>query len=379
MKRQRRNKKAGVPPPPTPKVPSPKQGDLKEIYKKLITASITNRISALFEAVGWWDEAIKHYMVGAKMTPEQIKRFGQANKSRNLAIGAGTDQEREAALTRTISLLEGVWAKQHILSYKPYYKQYEESKVKLEAKEAAATQRFQTLLEALNAAFNPLDRTFHIVKQTNSGAIREFDGENKILISMSLAKELNGKIKQEGLLPVLFSEVNTIIKSAGIDQITDPNAPGNIKHVMNFQKMLEAVPTALDGILQYVNNQSKGKIFKQYSGTLEATATGAVVNIPSVKAARVKTSGTNTPRVPRQHTSKGGAKVGGRYAPGSAMAVLYEALEDQKVHALSEVFKAVSGIVNNPADRMRYLIKHGERSGKWKIIQQNNTIQMVIP
>ena len=98
-RRRSMRKKAGVPPPPTPKVPVPRQGELKAIYKKLITANISNRIAALGEALDWWDEAQKHFMTsGIKLNPNQIKLMSLALKSRNLAIGAGTEPEKEQAL-----------------------------------------------------------------------------------------------------------------------------------------------------------------------------------------------------------------------------------------------------------------------------------------
>jgi len=95
-------KKAGVPPPPTPKVPVPRQGELKEIYKKLVTANISTRIAALGEALDWWDAAQKHFMLAAKLNPNQIKLMSLALKSRNLAIGAGTEPEKEQALLTAV-------------------------------------------------------------------------------------------------------------------------------------------------------------------------------------------------------------------------------------------------------------------------------------
>jgi hypothetical protein len=378
MKRRRRSKTPGVPPPPVVKLKSPSYGDLKIIYRKLVTANQSTRVAALFEAFDWWDAAIKYFMHKTKITPEQIKKFGVANKMRNLAIGGSNDNEKESAALQTLVLLEKIWAKEMVPGVKHYYKKYEENKDHLELKEAAATARFQTVLEALNESFKSLNLTFELVKKTNSGNIREYDGVNKILLSFTLAKVLNEKIKHEGLLPVLFSEAFTVIKSSGIEAITDPDAPGQIKHVPNLQMMLKSVPVVLEGILQYISNANPKKIFRAYSGTLEATANATIPAAqPGVKIPKTKITHTHT-KTHKHHTPRGGGNlVGGRYQAGSAMALLYQRLADQKVHALGDLFQGLA--VNNPRDRLKYLIKHGTRSGNWSIVLQGNTAKMVLP
>ena len=176
MLRKRRGKTTGVAPPPVVKIAAPKSAELKEIYKKLVTANITNRISAFVEAIDWWDRAIPAYMTRlpkAGMSSEQLKKLSQAGKSRNLALGAPGDMEKEAAWIRAISLMEKIWSNEHPVSYKTFYDKYTANKVELEKKEANATSKFQVVLDALNSAFQPLALTFHLVKNTNSGQLRE--------------------------------------------------------------------------------------------------------------------------------------------------------------------------------------------------------------
>lgn len=375
-RRRSMSKKAGVPPPPTPKVPVPRQSELKEIFKKLITANISNRIAALGEALDWWDNAQKNFLTNSKLEPQQIKLMSLALKSRNLAIGAGTEPEKEQALLTALKLVEKIWVKKLVITHVEYYKKYEENKVTLEAKEKAYAERFQAITEAIDSAFKDLGLTYQVVKNTTQGGIREFDGEGKVLLTLNLAKELREKYKTEGLLPVLFSEAQYAMQCAGVDKINDPDNPGQTKHVLSYKKMVEAFPKVLEGILTYMANLPKNKIFKGYNGSLQATApTVAQTTTTKVHTPKVKSSSGSGQT--RAHGSRKGTKVGGRYAPGSAMAELYTRLSDQKPHSISDLTKGLS--VNNPMDRLRYLMKHGKRSGNWQITISGNTIQMTIP
>jgi hypothetical protein len=376
IRRRRRSKVAGVPPPPVVKIKAPRYHELKEIYRKLVTANQTTRVAALFEAFDWYDYAIKYWMAQKqKMTPEQIKKFGIANKLRNLAIGGSNDNEKETAAINTIKALEKTWSKEPVPSVQHYYKKYEENKAHLEAKEAAATAKYQEVLEALNTSFKDVNLTFELVKHTNSGNLEEFDGINKIIISIALVKAIKEKIKTEGLLPALFSEAYTVIKASGIETVNDPDAPGQVKSVPNLQKMVQSVPLVLEGILKFINTASPKRIFKNYAGTL-AAAVNPAISAPTSKIHKVKTTTVKTGH--KHHAPRGGgALVGGRYQAGSAMAILYQRLEDQKVHALGDLFQGLG--VNNPKDRLKYLIKHGQRSGNWSIILQGNTAKMVKP
>lgn len=377
IRRRRRSKVAGTPPPPVIKIKAPRYHELKEIYRKLVTANQSTRISALFESFDWWDSYIKYLMAqkANKMSPDQIKKFGIANKLRNLAIGGSNDNEKETAAVNTLKALERTWSKEPVPNVAHYYKKYEENKDRLAEKEAAATAKYEEVLNALNESFKDLNLTFELVKHTNSGQLEEFDGVNKIIMSIALIKAIKDKIKQEGLLPALFSEAYTVIKASGIEKVTDPDAPGQIKDAVNLQKMVQSVPIALEGILKYINTASLKRVFKGYSGILAAAAAPAIA-ASTTKVHKVKTSAVKTGH--KHHTPRGGGSlVGGRYQAGSAMAVLFQRLEDQKVHALSDLFQGLG--VNNPKDRLKYLIKHGQRSGNWSIVLQGNTAKMVKP
>lgn len=378
-KRRRKTQTTGVPPPPVIKAVKPNSHELKFIYKKFVSANISHRISAFTEALQWWDKAVNYHMVtGFKMSPDILKKFGQANKSRNLAIGAGTEQEREAAFIRAVALLEKVFGQFKIPSYKPYYDEYISKKEKLEERDAASNVKFQELLDAANQAFAPLGRSFELVKANTQGDLREYDGNGKIMLTTALAKSLKDKNRREGILPFLFSELFTVVKSYGIETVNDPASPGGVKTVPNFKKMLAAVPKALEGILAYIATQPRSRVFKQFDGQLEATATLSAPSAPKVFVPKPPrqanaNAGPKTPRAPRQS----GPLVGDRYQPGSAMAILYQRLMDQKTHSLTDVLKNLP--VNNAKERLKYLVKHGDRNGKWSIVQQGNTIRMVIP
>jgi hypothetical protein len=58
------------------------------------------------------------------------------------------------------------------------------------------------------------------------------------------------------------------------------------------------------------------------------------------------------------------------------MAILYERLEDQASHPVSEILAGLS--VGNPMDRLKWLVKHGEETKRWTVVIAGNTVQMTI-
>lgn len=371
--RRRKMPKVKIPKPP--KLQLPERRELKEIYKKLITGNISARIAALHEALVWWDKAMVYLMAKHPIGKDssKLKTLNKATKARNLGVGGSTEPEMEQGISMAIKLYDKLWGTDaSIPSLENAYKRYEDRKDELEAKEAENRTRFQKVLEALEKVFNPFGLKFDIQKSEKLREVTVGDDDSiKIILSRRLAKELYRKLRSEGMLTVLFSELPTVIKASGLEKSADGD--GNDVWEPNLVKMIENLPPALENVLAYCNEMPTRKVFRKFEGALEAEVhdKGKAAFPKAPKAPRAVSNGQ-----PRPKLQRGGLKIGGRYTPGSAMATAYQVLEDEKVHPLSEVFKKLG--TSNPMDRIKWLQKHGTRNGKWTVVIQGNTIQMTI-
>lgn len=343
------------------KIPMPKVSVLAEAYKETVTGSDTARIAAFNKALIWWDEAIIHYLSKAPLDAAQVKKYEVANKARSLALGTGaTDGERINALERTLQLYEKIWASQQPPSITPYLEKYTAQKTELDAKNAAIAAKYQFIVDSLNSAFKDAGVSFEVQHAEKD---RQFDGHNKIILSKKLAKELVIKSRKEGILPVLFSEANTVMKVAAIETSVDGQS------AMNFHKYYEQVPKIMANILAFCGSIDRKNVFKAAPTALEATATNGT------QASATPKPQTQRSTAPRPKMSSG-PLVGGAFKPGSAMATLYAALADQAPKATADVLKLLP--VGSPMGRLKALIDIGQKNGKWTVTMSGNTVQMTV-
>jgi hypothetical protein len=297
-----------------------------------------------------------------------MKAYETANKLRRQAVSVATggqsgvtDGERIAFLERTILKYESIWSSHKPTSLQPYLDKLNATKTVLESKEERLGAKHADILEALNTAFGP---TGFQVTIAAAEAPRSFDGVNTIILSPALAKTLSEKARKEGLLPVVMSETPTILKALAVERDTEGNS------ALNFQLYFQKVPMMLESILKFCATVPRHKVFKACPETLEATE-GATV---AAKAPRQPTerAKNTTPRP----AGASGPKVGGQFKAGSAMANLYQLLEDQVNKSLADILKALP--VSDPMGRVKALQKIGESNGRWTVKMNGGNIQMVV-
>jgi len=342
----------------------PKPGRLLDCYRRSITGSDSGRVAAFFDALNWWDEAMTYYLSIKPLDVNQVKKYDTANKVRTLAVDPGAAEgERVNALERCIKLYEKIWDDRKPPAVQSFLDKYNTEKADLAAKEQALTAKYNVVLEALNHSFSPIGIEFAVQV---SDVARQFDGNNKVLLSRTLAKVLSEKARKEGLLPVVFSEAYTVLKAASVER----DASGT--HALNFQKFYTLFPKMMESILQFCGTVDRHKVFKAVPVLLEATVSSQV----NGAAATPK-----MPRVPGAHRPRmqsSGPLVGGKYRPGCSFAVLYQVLEDQQPKPLADVLASITTLATNPMDRLKWLKKRGIEWNLWTVTITKHDVQMEI-
>lgn len=351
----RRRASSRLPKAPKRKKPNkPKVKELVDSYRQYVSGNIETRVTALAKALQWWDAAIEYFIFDTPLNSRQVKLYGLSNKTRSLGARVeSTGPERELALVRTIEMYHKIWPSAPPFS--SHKDKFEAVRIKLEQRQQQVENRHRFVLESLNGAYQEMGVKFVVSK---SDIARQFDGSGTILINPDLTKVLSNKARREGVLPVLFSEAFTVLKAAAIERNTSGEA------VLNLERFAKLVPVMLGAILAHCGKVERSKVFKLCPEVVEAKVDTTV----SAKTTSPRAGGTGPKR------TRKGPKVGGRYMPGSAMAIVYERLADQKPHPLSQVLEGVP--VSNPMDRLKWLQKHGDLTKDWTVEISGNTVQM---
>jgi hypothetical protein len=344
--------------------------DLRTIYKKYVDASITARIQAMFEALTWWDNAMLYFLSKGPLDSTASKKFQLATKTRSTGVGTGvTDHERELALTRTLTFYETIWSDPSLPTLAAAAKEYEDNKADLEAKEAAFAAKYEEITAMLNDAFSGFNISFEI---RDTGTDRAFDGIDKIIISKGLAKALHQKRKSEGVIPVLFSEFNTVVKSASFERDQEGQS------TFSYKLYVKNVPKALDSIMAYLSTAERRQVFKAASVTVQASSNPDPAQ-HTQRAPRApgapRPHGSSTKR-PIQSFTSNPQRIGGRYLKGSNMAILYERLSDGQEHALTDLFTGLD--CSDPSNRLTWLARHGNDANTWRVVITKTTAKMTL-
>lgn len=362
--RRRKHKQPNIQAPKVAKIILKPQ-ELGTIYKSCITADTKVRVAALTAAVQWFDQNLVGLLAAlpkpagatpAKcLSPEQQKLFATATKAKNLGLQAPGPEEQETALLMCLRKYEGVWKDvPELPKIDVVYDQYKAKKAELEQAFAAEQAKLNTVLVPLNTAFAGLGVSFTSAKAEKA---RQMDGEGKIILSHDLVKTLAQKQRQQGLIPVLFSEAHAALYTSAME-------PDGV----NLQKLAKNVPVVFESILKYCGTLNPKEVWRGFDPN------GAVTAAVGVKVP--KTAKISTPRTPGEKKQPGPKveKVAGLWMPGKTAAVLFLALVDEQIHKVDDLG------ISNAGAWIRILVKTGQRTGRWEATfdRKQNTVQMAI-
>lgn len=269
---------------PKVKKPRSKVNDLKAIYRRYVSADISARIAALAEATIWYDSAIPSLIAKKPLNTEEQTLYSKANKAREYGRRGGTEEEQDTGYAKCLRMYEKLFSPRidGLPEVDTYIEQYKKLKPKLDMKHAELVARYAAAMDALNASFKPLGIEFAIHK-ADPDSPRQFDGNNKILISTELGKALSEKAKTEGLIAVVFSEAVTALKAAALEK--DDQG----EYAYNFPKLIDLIPKMLQAVMDYCYTVPRVKLFKQATpgATTPVSVTPKQPKVPGVRPPHV--------------------------------------------------------------------------------------------
>jgi len=305
------------------------------------------QLTALSEAINWYDVAVPYVLsqnTNLAQSAEMQKSYNRANGARNLGINPGaTEQEQELSLRTAVRLYEKIVRESKVIPKMPemetYYKKLEAVRGKLEASQARLTGKFDTVVTPLNKAFGGKIK-FAVAEAEKA---RQFDGNGTVTFSREYAQQLYHQVKREGVLPLLLSQLRTVLTASAV-QVVDG------QHVVKLDQVLPSVQTVADAWLAYLGTVPSRLLIRNIAAR---TAGGPGVVVGNGKQPK-KPKAPKVPGVasgPKSNLKRTkGEKIGGMYAPGSAMAMIWARLQDGQWHKQADVTNGLP--CADPAQRL---------------------------
>lgn len=333
--RKQRTPKVKVPKPA--KIPRPKTKNLRMVLKGLLTVSQANRIASLAYALQWYDQALPYLVQKGQLDAKAKKLLEIAVKCRKQGIGTSVDNEKEAGFLMALRQYEKACTFCKPPSVDKYYDTFNAKKAQLEAKQQRMENKFGNVTAILQKAIG--DR----VKLQVADAQKPFQydpGLTSVSYNRESAKALAVKFRQEGLLAVFADQMDILAQHAALQ----PDGSGGwsydpARHVTIVGEML----------------QSFIKFARTGDAPKKLVRTG-VLREPKVKqpAQPGQPAAARAPRV-----STKGPRYLGFLVPGTAIAMVYERLMDEKEHELNEVIAGLT--TSDPVGRVKQLGRYGQQ------------------
>lgn len=346
------------------KLARPKIKELRTLLKGLMTVSIQNRQASLSYILAWYDNAIpyllqkKWLVLGNTAAPSpQGKKLGTAVKCRKQAQGTTLDHEKESALLMAVRAYEKVCDRLRPPSVDKYYTKFKAREAGLTAKKDRMEQKFGGVVKLLQQAIG--DRIK--LEVADAQKMLQFNSSLTTLsYNREAAKELAIKFRSEGLLAIFVEQLPFLSRHAALERVVDVNGQESWEY--DPDRDVEITHELLKGFVEFAKTATAPKKLVRNSMR--------VVRVPQTTVS--STQGTQIPRVPR--ASAKGPRVAGFIVPGTAIALVYERLQDEQEHELTEVTAGLT--TADPVGRVKQLGRYGAQKGLWTVAISNGKARL---
>lgn len=317
---------------------------LKTLYKGLLTASLTQRIQVLSQALQWYDDAIEYVVFVKKVRQIRNKNLSKAQKARELGISTKNLEERETAFRTAIRGCELYCEKLRPPRVDKFYSLFTIKKKKLVAKDVRLNEKHAFILRFLSLSTKGSGLKLKVID--NAQKPRQFNGENEFGYSADHVDKMRRMFRKEGLLPLVVQELPYLTRAMAL------STTGSGGFVHDPKKQNAAYEAMLNSFVKFCNSVESPKRL--------------------VKRRFEDDTGEASAATPREKKSR--RKVGSGYTEGSCIDFLYRRLENGKPWDIKDLFK---GAPSDPKQPLQRLVKHGTKFGEFEVKISGDVVQLI--
>jgi hypothetical protein len=242
-----RAKKVKIPKPIAPPKPDrPKRGDLRHIYKELLTTDIEQRINALSKAMAWYDsvQAYLAYKNEGKWTLKQLRMRNNAERDRGLGVKSNISETKERNYIDTIASYEIMVNGYRPPKLAPILRKLKSSKSSLVIHKKNMTKKHHKFLHLLNDAL-----------QVNIGVDRLRSpyviGNGTLILDRMVVQNLRRLTRKHGLLSAVESLLPQL--SEMVSRFPEVDNQGNKtgRYKIDYNLRYQAVLHLIHSLNQY--------------------------------------------------------------------------------------------------------------------------------
>lgn len=251
-----RAKKVKPPAPIKPAKPArPKRTELRKIYKELLSADRDQRVTALAQAMSWYDKCLVyvHYKQEWKWTTAQLREKNRGEKARASGIASNDSKKKELEFTETLKAFEKVAKDIKPPSILKVLSKLNKEKPKLEARKKKLHNKFGEFLQLISTALNPKNAdeksiSLYADKLTSNFRI---SSEGNVTLDRKFLGGIRSTTRKQGLLAGTI-QLLPVLSEAGarIPEVDRENHKTG-KVVMSYANRYRAVMSMIENLFQY--------------------------------------------------------------------------------------------------------------------------------
>jgi hypothetical protein len=237
-----RAKKVRLPKPVAPPKPErQKSGDLKKIYKDLISTDIAQRVDALSRAMAWYDkvQACIAYKQNGKLTISQLRAKRNAESQRAAGIKSTNVIYKESAFMGAIKDYEIMCRSYKIVKLAPVVRKFKSSKSALVMHKKHMHKKHGKFLDIINKA---LGVKIGVDKLTS---LYRISSDGNITLDRIFVKDLQRVTRKRGLLsgiiPLLPIVSESLSRYVEVDNNGHKTGRVNVDYKVRYVAVLNLI------------------------------------------------------------------------------------------------------------------------------------------
>ena len=247
-----RVKKVKVPKPVAPPKPErPKRGDLKHIYKELLTTDTEQRINALCKAMAWYDkvQAYLAYKNGGKWTTKQLRMMNNAQRDRLHGIASIKPETKERCF------------KDAITSYEVMVSSYKTPKIslvhrKLKSSKSTLNEHLKNMQKKYKKFILQLQEALQFNIQVNKLTSDYRIGHGGVTLDRRFLANLKKLTHKHGLLTAVIQLLPILSEAMSIYNVVDNDGHKTGKIGIDYQARYEAVLKLITDVNKYAQKET---------------------------------------------------------------------------------------------------------------------------
>lgn len=246
-------------PVPPPKPERPRRGELKKIYKDLISTNEEQRINALATAMGWYDR-VQAYLAFNNKGKWTLKQLRAKNKAEtNRAKGIASKNFKEGYFLEAITHYQNMVRSYNVPRISVFLRKLKSSKGSMHEHLSSMKRKYKKFLTMLQDAMVPVNNGKEIKFTVDKLASPYRIGRNEIILDRKLMAHLKKITHRYGLLSAVIELLPVTSEAMSRFEVVDTKGHKAGKFSIDYGDRYRAVLQLINHVNTYAQEETAPK------------------------------------------------------------------------------------------------------------------------